>query len=58
MRIDKLLTESEGIIYTTDINEYPLSFYRLHLAEKDEIGYWINRSMAMYYRLKEVNLDE
>lgn len=57
-RIDKLLTESEGVVYTTDINEYPLSFYRLCLAKEDEIGYWINISMADYYGVEAIYLEE
>jgi len=52
------LESSEGIVYTTDINEWPNSFYRLQLNKKDDIGYWINNAMAAYYGLDEINLAE
>ena len=57
-RIEKLLMESEGVVYTSDINEYPNSFYRLGLSKQGEIGAWINKDMAKYYNLDDIILEE
>ena len=32
-RIEKMLVESKGVVYTSDIKEYPNSFYRLGLSK-------------------------
>ena len=57
-RIVALIEESDGTVYTTDINEWPNSFYRLDLRPEGDIGYWINNNMAQYFGVDAIILKE
>ena len=57
-RIVELIESSDGPVYTTDINEWPDTFYRLDLRQVDDIGFWINASMAKYFGVPAIYLDE
>ena len=57
-RIISEIEASDGIVYTTDINEWPSSFHRLGLAKEDDIAYWINTAMASYYGVDKIILKD
>ncbi|MCR4617008.1 MAG: DUF6056 family protein [Lachnospiraceae bacterium] len=57
-RIERILEESEGDVYISDIEEYPNTFYRLGLAREDEVGFWINGDMAKYFGLNNIFLEQ
>ncbi len=44
----------DGICYTSDINEWPETFYRLEITDDSN---WINSDMAEYYGIKKIIVD-
>lgn len=59
-RIVALIEQSgpEDVVYTSDINEWPNSFYRLGLENRGDVGYWVNSDMAKWFGVGAIELEE